>query len=104
MCSFGVFAFFGVGAGVGVRGLLCFGCPALVLVWCSYAVCGRFWRVRGGVCAVACAGLGGKVGAGRSCPAPTVWLRPRCVRLEERGGAHGVVNTPLSCDRLHGNG
>ena len=20
------------------------------------------------------------------------------------GGAHGVVNTPLSCDRVHGNG
>lgn len=41
---------------------------------------------------------GGNVGAGHGCPAPIrcwVAMFPRCVRVEEKEGAHGVVNTIL---------
>ena len=72
----GVFAWgvcaFGVGVRVGARGSFCFGCPCLVVclaltrrVWGGFGVC-RVGRVPGGACD----------GAGQSCPAPTVWLRP----------------------------
>ena len=61
------------------------------------------------VCVVLCAGWGGKVGRGNVVPPHAAWwcCPPRCVAWGEKGegwGAHGVVNTPLSCDRLHGNG
>ena len=46
---------------------------------------------------------GGKVGRDDYVPP----LQCGCAAVAcawKRGGAHGVVNTPLSCDRLHGNG
>ena len=103
----------------------------VVGVWCVRLGCLRFlvlalgwvrvvrfalaalpWRLLGahvprvggfGVCAVACAGLGGKVGRDDHVPPLQCGCAPDACAWK-RGGAHGVVNTPLSCDRLHGNG
>lgn len=61
---------------------------------------------------LACARAGGRLvrGAGHGCPAPLIaWWRALSLEsAEERivrvGCSPGVVNTPLSCARLRGNG
>ena len=58
-------------------------CPGLLV--CVFTLwCGRFWRVRGGVCLMG----GGRPGRGRDMivPPPTVWLRPPDACAWKRGG------------------
>ena len=78
----GVFARWVVGCGVFAWGVCvswCWrsgGCAWFALLWppCLVACLALTCRVWAALAwAVACAGWGGKVGAGQSCPAPTVW-------------------------------
>lgn len=75
-----VFAFLGFGASVGWWDALCLTAPP----WRSLGA--HVPRVGGfGVCAVACAGLGGKVGRDMIVPPLRCGCVPRCVQI---GRAH----------------
>ena len=105
VCWFGVFAFLVLAFGWVRVVRFALAALSLLLVWRSRGVCwavacaGR-WRVLGGGAWAAI------VGAGQSCPAPCGVVVPSdaCAWKREGGCVRGVVNTPLSCGRLHGNG
>ena len=93
-----VFACLLVCARLGVVGQCGPAAPAPV---CLLACVLTLWRGLVGVCD-APLGVGVTVmGRDNHVPPHAVWraLSPRCVRVEERGGAHGVVNTERERER-----